>query len=194
MALGEFMAQVFPFRAYRYSPARVAFERVLTQPYDKISPSVKEKYNATDPHNLIAIENGLGQPNDTSQKIVCTRAAAVPECWIDEGVIVTDPARTAEIQRVMTEQKLVIADGHHRYETALNYRDECRRRFGAAPDAPYERAMMTFINTRGEGVTILPAHRLVSGIGEKGFSRLQEKLAAYFDHIFHAFADEKEKK
>ena len=298
------MAQVFPFRAYRYNPARVAFERVLTQPYDKISPSMQEKYYAADPHNLIAIEKGRVLPGDTSQNNVYTRAAAALEGWIHEGVIVTDPApafyayfqeyaapgtserrtrrgfigvgkledysagivfrheqtlsgpkadrlellrhtrmhtgqlfmlyadparridtildeasaagppvtdvrdeygvahrlwmisdpaRIAEIQRVMTEQKLVIADGHHRYETALNYRDECRRRFGAAPDAPYERAMMTFINTRSEGVTILPTHRLVSGIGEKGFSRLQEKLAPYFDHGFHPFADEKEK-
>ena len=52
------MAQVHPFRAYRYNPAKVPFSRVLTQPYDKISPAMQEKYYAADPHNLIAVEKG----------------------------------------------------------------------------------------------------------------------------------------
>ena len=62
----------------------------------------------------------------------------------------------------MADQKLVIADGHHRYETALNYRNERRAQAGTIPDAPYERAMMTFINTQGAGLTILPTHRVVA--------------------------------
>ena len=52
------MAQVYPFPAYRYNGSRVAFDRVLTQPYDKISPAAQEKYYAADPHNLIAVEKG----------------------------------------------------------------------------------------------------------------------------------------
>jgi len=107
--------------------------------------------------------------------------------------VVSDAQKVSAIQAAMADQKLVIADGHHRYETALNYRNERRTQIGSVdPNAPYERAMMTFINTRSEGVTILPTHRLVSGIGEKAFSRLRERLAPYFDHGFHPFADEKE--
>jgi len=46
----------------------------------------------------------------------------------------------------MADKKLVIADGHHRYETALAYRDECRARDGRVDrDAPYEKVMMTFV-------------------------------------------------
>ena len=52
------MAQVYPFHAYRYNASRVSFERVLTQPYDKISPAMQEKYYAADAHNLITIEKG----------------------------------------------------------------------------------------------------------------------------------------
>jgi hypothetical protein len=54
------MAQVYPFRAFRYSPenAGVPFERLLTQPYDKISPAMQEKYYAADAHNLISVEKG----------------------------------------------------------------------------------------------------------------------------------------
>ena len=46
------MAQVYPFRAFRYNPDRAPFDRVLTEPYDKISPAMQEKYYARDPHNL----------------------------------------------------------------------------------------------------------------------------------------------
>jgi len=74
---------------------------------------------------------------------------------------IAEPERVSPIQNAMTDQKLVIADGHHRYETALNYRNE-RRSQTIHPDrnAPYEFAMMTFINTRSEGLTILPTHRV----------------------------------
>ena len=48
------MAQVFPFRAFRYNPALAPFERVLTQPYDKISPAMQEKYYAADPRNHLS--------------------------------------------------------------------------------------------------------------------------------------------
>ena len=40
--------------------------------------------------------------------------------------VIAEPERVAAIQEAMADQKLVIADGHHRYETALNYRNECR--------------------------------------------------------------------
>ena len=45
---------------------------------------------------------------------------------------VPDPAFAERIQKAMAEKSIVIADGHHRYETALSYRDECRTRAGKA--------------------------------------------------------------
>src|SRR6202158_6330766 len=86
------MAQVYPFRAFRYDPARAQFDRVLTQPYDKISPAMQEKYYAADPHNLIAVEKGRAYPGDTPQNNVYTRAAAAIEDWIRRNVVVQDPA------------------------------------------------------------------------------------------------------
>ena len=70
------MAQVQPFRAFRYNPARAPFDRVLTQPYDKISAAMQEKYYAADPHNLISVEKGRTFPNDSAQHNVYTRAAS----------------------------------------------------------------------------------------------------------------------
>src|SRR4029077_3462747 len=89
---GDSMAQVHPFRAFRYNPARPAFDRVLTQPYDKISPAMQEKYYVADPHNLITIEKGRIFPNDSAQNNVYTRAASALEDWIHNNIVVQDPA------------------------------------------------------------------------------------------------------
>ena len=86
------MAQVHPFQAFRYNPQRVPFERVLTQPYDKISTSMQDNYYAADPHNLIAVEKGRSYPTDSQQNNVYTRAAAALESWIRENILVQDPA------------------------------------------------------------------------------------------------------
>jgi len=66
------MALVYPFRAYRYNPEIVPFDRVLTQPYDKISPAQQEKYYAADPHNLIAVEKGRTS-RTIRRRIMCIR-------------------------------------------------------------------------------------------------------------------------
>src|SRR6266566_1544994 len=86
------MAQVYPFRAFRYNPALAPFDRVLTQPYDKISPVMQEKYYAADPHNLITVEKGRAYPGDTPQNNVYTRAATALEEWIRKSVVTQDPA------------------------------------------------------------------------------------------------------
>ena len=86
------MALVQPFRAFRYNSNVAPYDRVLTQPYDKISPVMQEKYYAADPHNLIAIEKGRAYPSDTPQNSVYTRAAATLNTWIGENVIQQDAA------------------------------------------------------------------------------------------------------
>src|SRR6476661_2218598 len=71
---------------------------------------------------------------------------------------IADPARIVRIQELMADKKLLIADGHHRYETALAFRGENPRMTGA------DKVMMTFVNMHGAGVKILATHRLVSGL------------------------------
>src|SRR4249920_3624720 len=86
------MAQVYPFRAFRYNPERAPFDHVLTQPYDKISPAMQEKYYAADPHNLITVVQGRAEPTDPPQNNVYTRAQVAMEDWIRNQVVVQDPA------------------------------------------------------------------------------------------------------
>jgi len=299
------MALVRPFRAFRYNPELAPFERVLTQPYDKISPAQQEKYYSADPHNLIAVEKGRTSPSDSPQDNVYTRAAAALKDWISKSVvkqdpdpafyaysqefqvpgtserrtrrgfigagkledysacvifrhehtlsgpkadrlellrhththtgqlfflysdsqltvdsilnevqssqspvaqltdeygvihrlwIISDPGRIASIQKAMADQKLVIADGHHRYETSLNYRNEARARAGKPnPDAPYEFAMMTFINTRSEGLTILPTHRVVANLRGFSWSNVRRYLEPWFATEVFPFPDESQR-
>ena len=76
-----------------------------------------------------------------------------------------DPEPTKAIIDFMADRPVVIADGHHRYETALAYRDERRaaapRPPGADADAPYEWLMVYFANAYAPGSLLLPIHRLV---------------------------------
>jgi uncharacterized protein (DUF1015 family) len=299
------MAQVHPFRAFRYNPARAPFDRVLTQPYDKISPAMQEKYYAADPHNLITIEKGRVFPSDSGQNNVYTRAASALQDWIHNDVVVQDhapsfyaytqeytvpgteeqrtrrgfigagkledysagvvfrheqtlsgpkadrlellrhtrthtgqlfmlysdaerridailgnvesstppatelrdeygvvhrlwliaePERISAIQQAMADQKLVIADGHHRYETAINYRNE-RRGQVIHPDvnAPYEFAMMTFINARSEGLTILPTHRVAANLHDFSWPSVRRYLEPWFTAEAFSFRHESER-
>jgi uncharacterized protein (DUF1015 family) len=69
----------------------------------------------------------------------------------------------APIQELMADKKLLIADGHHRYETALAFRND----HPALPGAG--RMIMAFVNMHSAGLRILATHRLVSGIDADGF-------------------------
>ena len=293
------MAEIFPFRAYRYNTKLVEPAKVLTQPYDKITPAMAEKYAAASPYNLIPIEKGKSRAEDTAADNVYTRAAEKLDEWIRDKVIVQDAtlslyayfqeytvpgtserrarkgfiavgriedysagvvfrheqtlsgpkadrlellrhtqthtgqlfmiysdpaaridallaaaaqskpdvelrdeynvvhklwpvtgAQTLEaIHREMADKKLVIADGHHRYETALAYRDECRARAGRVdPNAPYEKVMMTLFNTAGEGLTILPTHRVVANVPNFSFAGFRAALADAFDVHSYPFS------
>jgi uncharacterized protein (DUF1015 family) len=93
---------------------------------------------------------------------------------------VSDSATIAKVQAAMDDKKLIIADGHHRYETALNYRKERRLRSVEGPDAAHERVMMTFVNMDAPGLVILPTHRVVFGLENFAFVATLAKLKKYF--------------
>jgi uncharacterized protein (DUF1015 family) len=292
------MADIFPFAAYRYDPARVSLDNVLTQPYDKITSEMQARYYESSPYNLIAVEKGKSSSADTPTDNVYTRAAARLNDWIAAGILVhepapavyvysqdyqvpatgrraarkgfialgrvedypagvvfrhelthtgpkadrlellrrtrthtgqlfmlysdptrridallddisrapatievrdefavvhrvwpvTDPQQVARFVAEMTGKKLIIADGHHRYETALAYRDECRRAGATGADAAHEKVMMTFVNTHAEGLTILPTHRVVANLSGFALATFRERLSALFDWYAYPFA------
>ena len=297
------MAGIHPFRAYRYNTERVALGDVLTQPYDKISPAMQERYYEASPYNLVAIEKGRVLPGDTPANNVYTRAAeklkewsaqeilvqddtaniyvysqeytvpgthsrrvrtgfialgravdysegivfrhertlAAPkadriellrhtraqtgqlfmlyedpalkiEGWLHEAAAKSPPLEVtdeydvthrlwpvcgaeliARLRKEMSEKKLIIADGHHRYETALNYRNECRAQRGQTdPMAAAEFAMMTFINTHSKGLTILPTHRVIRNLADFNFEKFRKAVSPNFDWYSYPFQNAEE--
>src|ERR1700677_4560475 len=81
------MARLYPFRALRYDPARVNMTDVVTQPYDKITPDMQDRYYAVSPHNLIRVILGKQQPRDNDRDNVYTRAAKMLDEWRVEGIL-----------------------------------------------------------------------------------------------------------
>jgi uncharacterized protein (DUF1015 family) len=275
------MAHIFPFRAWRYNPSSVRLEDVVTQPYDKISPSMQQAYYQRSPFNLVRIILGKPEPSDAERgESVYTRAARDFAAWRKQGVLtqentpcifayaqrfkvpgteiikerrgfialgglhdyaekvvfrheqtlskpksdrlnllkathahfgqifmlysdpegsvekllydgagpadaeaadeygvlhrlwkISDPAIISQLTAAMADKKLIIADGHHRYETALNYSKEhasakIESTTSQLPEPAYPEAaaMMTFVNMDSDGLVILPTHRVVHSL------------------------------
>jgi len=85
------MAIISPFRAWRYAPDRVPVQQVVTQPYDKITPAMQERYYQASPYNLVRIVLGKRLPGDGDAENVYTRAAAAFQNWRQTGVLQRDP-------------------------------------------------------------------------------------------------------
>ena len=141
-------------------------------------------------------------PAKTAEELLFADGAAgetLPEIEVTDeyGVLhrvwkISDPAKINLLTTSLEDKKLIIADGHHRYETALTY---ARERTGARPPGASERtasgltqppvpelaAMMTFINMDSEGLVILPTHRVVFGLDRFVPSELLEAARSYFE-------------
>ena len=84
------MAQIFPFRPYRYSPRAGRLSDLVTQPYDKISTEMRARYLGLNPHNVVRIILGEPKPSDDAAANVYTRADAHLNDWIARGVLVRE--------------------------------------------------------------------------------------------------------
>jgi uncharacterized protein (DUF1015 family) len=285
------LARIFPFQPYRYSAKAGRAENLVTQPYDKISPTMQARYVSLSPYNLVRIILGERCPSDSETDNVYTRAAGLLEDWIGSGILeredkpsvyayfqkftapdtgqtmerrgfiglgavedysagvvhrheqtlsgpkrdrmdllrhtrahfgqifmlYPDPERAvdrileaasagtpvitledeygvthslwkisdlpaiAKIQTLMADKKLLIADGHHRYETALAFHKENP----AMSDA--EKVMMTFVNMHSPGLEILATHRVLSGISANLTNRIPTRQIASIDELKRVF-------
>ena len=92
-----------------------------------------------------------------------------------------DEMDTATVSRTLSRRPIYIADGHHRYQTMLHFRDEMRRRHPhAGPHAPWEFILMFLVNSEHQQVTILPIHRLLRGSAIDDAGALELRLAEHF--------------
>src|SRR5690348_4138210 len=281
------MAEIYPFRALHYNSTAIDFQKVVTQPYDKLSPEMSARYFATSPYNFVRLI--LRQADPATSRSVYTEAAAELQNWIEEralvsegepaiypyfqefavpgepanrkqrrgfvallrleeysaGVVhrheetlsgpkadrmellkatrcnfgqifilysdpkgeidallrketqaapwqqmtdeysslhsmwrVSDPRVLEQVIDVMRSRKLVIADGHHRYETSLAYARD--RRQNAPEDDRANYIMATFVPLESDGLLILPTHRVVHSLPEFDWEKLCREAAPFF--------------
>ena len=92
---------------------------------------------------------------------------------------ITHPQAIQAIQAALHDLKFYIADGHHRYETSLAFRDECRAA-GKDPNASHEFVMATLVDMADPGLVILPTHRTVTNLSGFDRRKFAARLASHF--------------
>ncbi|HEV2351349.1 MAG TPA: DUF1015 domain-containing protein [Terriglobia bacterium] len=92
---------------------------------------------------------------------------------------VTEPTIVTGVVAAMRPKKLVIADGHHRYETALAFRNACRSQGQKALGAEY--VMVTCVRQEADGLVVLPTHRLLHGLPAFRWGRFVGDAQEFFD-------------
>jgi len=96
---------------------------------------------------------------------------------------ITDSNAHAVLRDLLADTPVFIADGHHRYETALNYRREVRAATSAQPEdepLPADYILITLTAFEDEGLLVLPTHRLVRNVPPEKIAALPDALAARF--------------
>jgi uncharacterized protein (DUF1015 family) len=101
---------------------------------------------------------------------------------------VTEPELIAEVASQLAPETLIIADGHHRYETALRYRNECATH-GGDNEAPFQYVLAYLTNAQDEGLVILPTHRLLRDITLPNVQHLRMVLQREFRLAVFALQD-----
>ena len=90
---------------------------------------------------------------------------------------VDDPAAIAAVQAATADAELLIADGHHRYETARVYADEI------GGDGPHRYVLMCLVALEDPGLTVFPTHRLVRNLTEVQWTELRRTIDADFTMV-----------
>ena len=94
---------------------------------------------------------------------------------------IDEPEKVQHIQRVLQKSTLFVADGHHRYETALAFAKQKKEELGSQASRFYQFCMATLVDLADPGLTLLPTHRLVHTPTSPSPIQIREKL----NHLFH---------
>ena len=96
--------------------------------------------------------------------------------------MVTDPQEIGTVVNYLRDKPIAIADGHHRYETALGYRNEMRRKRGRqGGELPSDYTIMTIVNVHEDDMSIFPTHRVLDGLHADVVEGLEESLKELFE-------------
>jgi len=106
----------------------------------------------------------------------------LPDCNETHSLwAITDPGIRQELGKRLSSQPIYIADGHHRYETALTYRRERTQEQSPGVDgAAFNHVMVELVEFSDPGLVVLPLHRLVRGILPSSLMKLEDRLRDFF--------------
>lgn len=132
----------------------------------------------------------FADPTMTVDKALAEGAGDIPhvEFTDENGIthrlsVIKDEETINKVQAAMENQRIYIADGHHRYETSINYRNFRREEAGITGEPgnmPFDFVMMTLVNLYDPGLVILPTHRLVKNLGKFNLDKLIQGLKEDF--------------
>ncbi len=166
------------------------FDRGIVLPHESTLSSPKEdRLNLLRAckTNFSPIFALYSDPEQSVESLLASHTAAKPDVRIvDSGGVtnsmwsIHETQTTARIRELMKPHWVLIADGHHRYESCLMYRDEMARQ-NPDPDAPFQFTLMFFTNIHHPGIAILPYNRGVYQLPSFDPSAFLRKASAYFE-------------
>jgi uncharacterized protein (DUF1015 family) len=173
------------------------FDRGRIVPHEKTFPAAKEdrlrlltalQINTS---SIFGLYSGAHPELDRLRAQVAAREPLV-DLVDDLGIRnelrpIESPEEIAAVQRELELPRILIADGHHRYETALNYRRALRHESMSSESAPYDYTMMTLVACDDPGLVILPTHRVVKSLPASAIATFTQRAREVFevDEIAH---------
>jgi uncharacterized protein (DUF1015 family) len=163
-----------------YGPGRV-------RPHERTHPGPKEdrlRLMRTTRANLSPIFSLFSDPAGAAWKALEPATASTPWGEVTDGDGTThrlwrisDPETIAAVQEATRDVELLIADGHHRYETANTYAEEL------GGDGEHRYVLMCLVALEDPGLTVFPTHRLVRGLDRERQEALREALRRDFEIV-----------
>jgi uncharacterized protein (DUF1015 family) len=167
-----------------YGPGRV-------RPHERTHPGPKEdrlRLTRATRANISPIFSLYSDPDEVAWEALAPATAEAPwgEVTDADGTThrlwrVADPEAIATVQRATSAAELLIADGHHRYETMQAYAEEVGGATGPAPQGEHRYILMCLVALEDPGLTVFPTHRMVRGLDSGRQEALAEALRRDFD-------------
>ncbi|MBQ2890197.1 MAG: DUF1015 domain-containing protein [Clostridia bacterium] len=154
----------------------VEFDKKIVLPHENtLSKAKTDRFDlmSTTDANLSQIYSLYLDEDKAVEKLINEYSSGKPDVSFvtDDNItqniwIISDSEKTAKISEQFKNKQLFIADGHHRYETALNFRNKKREENPDAKDAPYDYVMMMLTSMEDSGLLVFPTHRMIKNLPE----------------------------
>ncbi len=149
---------------------------------DQLSLMTACRANLTPIHGLYDDErNSIRQEYEEYMKREPDQVTRDQDGTIHRTWQITDPQVIDRIKKLFEPKSIFIADGHHRYETAMAYKKKMEEAGLAQSGDNHDYVMMYMTSMSHPGLKILPAHRMVKGLPEVDLNKIEQALSPYFD-------------